>query len=147
MVESMVKGIVAVANLGGILIELNHIFHDLVSVAYLEMFEGILSISDSIERTKIGSKFIKEGSVGVLSCWQILRVWAEDVWFKPVEGGAGEKGDGVVDFVGICHKSSGSVIKVQLEGYNESLECLRVGAIKSIRFFDLGVDVVRLRVV
>ncbi len=26
-VESMAKGIVAVANLGGILIELNHIFH------------------------------------------------------------------------------------------------------------------------
>ena len=147
MVESMAKGIVAVANLGGILIELNRILHDSVSVAHPEMFEGILSISDSIKRTKIGSKFIKEGVVGVLPCWQILRVWAEDVWFKPVEGGAGEKGDGVVDFVGIRRKSSGSVIKVQLEGHNESLEFPRIGAIESIRLFDLGADVVRSRVI
>ncbi len=53
VVESMAKGIVAVANLRCILIELNHIFHDSVSVAHLEMFEGILGISDSIERTKL----------------------------------------------------------------------------------------------
>ncbi len=78
-VESMAKGIVAVANLGGIFIELNHIFHDLVSIVHPEMFEGILRISDSIKRTKIGLKFIKEGGVGVLPCWQIPRVWAEDV--------------------------------------------------------------------
>ncbi len=116
VVESMVKGIVTVANLGGgVLIELNHILHDSVSVAHPEMFEGILGISNSIERTKIGSKFVKEGGVGVLPCQQILWIWVEDVWFKPVEGGAGEKGNSVVDFTGIRHKSSGSVIKVQLE--------------------------------
>ncbi len=147
VVESMAKGIVTVANLGGILIELNHIFHDLVSVVHLEMFEGVLGISDSIERAKISSKFVKEGGVGVLPCRWIPWVWAEDVWFKPVEGGAGEEGDGIVDFVGIRRKSSGSVIKVQLEGDNESLEFLRVRAIESIRFFDLGADVVRSRVV
>ncbi len=139
-VESMVKGIVAVANLGGILIELNHIFHDSVSIAHPEMFEGI-------ERTKIGSKFVKEGGIGVLPCQRIPRIWVEDVWFKLVEGSAREKGDGVVDFVGIHRKSSGSVIKVQLEGHNKSLEFPWVGAIKSIRFFDLGADVVRSRVV
>ncbi len=65
-VESMVKGIVAVANLGGILIELNHILHDSLSVTHLEMFEGILSISNGIEGTKVGSGFVKEGSIGVL---------------------------------------------------------------------------------
>ncbi len=146
-VESIAKGIVTVANLGGILIELNHIFHDSVSVAHPEMFEGILSISDSISRTKIGSKFIKEGGIGVLPCRRIPRVWVEDVWFKPVEGGAGEKGDGIVDFVGIRRKSSGSVIKVQLEGHNESLEFPQVGAVESIRFFDLGADIIRSRVV
>ncbi len=58
-----------------------------------------------------------------------------------------EKGNGIVDFVGIHRKSSGSVIKVQLEGHNESLEFPWVGAVKSIRLFDLGVDVVRSRVV
>ncbi len=42
----------------------------------------------------------------------------EDVWFKPIKTGAREKRDGIVDVVGICHKSSGSVIKVQLEGDN-----------------------------
>ncbi len=136
-VESMAKEIVAVANLGGILIELNHIFHDSVSVMHPEMFKGVLGISDSIERAKIGSKFIKEGSIGVLPCQRILQVWAEDVWFKPVEGGAREEGDGVVDFVGIHCKSSGSVIKVQLKGDNESLEFLQVGAIKGIRFLNL----------
>ncbi len=59
-VESMVEGIVAIANLGGILIELNHVFHDSVSVAHLEMFEGILSISDGIERTKVSSKLSRK---------------------------------------------------------------------------------------
>ncbi len=147
VVDSMAKGIVTIANLGGILIELNHIFHDLVSVVHPEMFEGILGISDSIERTKIGSKFVKKDGVGVLPCWWVPWVWVEDVWFKPVEGGAREKGNGIVDFTGICHKSSGSVIKVQLEGDNESLEFPWVRAIKSIRFLDLGVDVVRSRVV
>ncbi len=78
---------------------------------------------------------------------QILRVWAEDVWFKPVESGAREKGNGIVDFVGIRCKCSGSVIKVQLEGHNESLEFPQVRAIESIRLFDLGADVVRSRVV
>ncbi len=147
MVENMVKGIVTVANLGGILIELNHVFHDSVSVTHLEMFESILSISDGIERTKVGSEFVKEGSIGVLPCLQIPWIWAEDVCFKPVEGGAGEKGTGVVDFTGIHCKSSGSVIKVQLEGDNESLEFPWVGAVKWIRFLDLGADVVRSRVV
>ncbi len=109
-VESMVKGIITIANLGGILIELNHVFHDSVSVMHLEMFEGILGISDGIERIKVGLEFIKEGSRGVLPCWWIPWVWAEDVWFKPVKSGAGEKENGVVDFVGIHHKSSGSVI-------------------------------------
>ncbi len=112
VVESMAKGIVTVAHLGGVLVELNHILHDSVSIAHLEMFEGILSIPDGIERTKVVSKFIKEGGVGVLLCWQIPQIWAEDVWFKPVEGGAGEDRNGVVDFTGICRKSSGSVIKV-----------------------------------
>ncbi len=63
-----------------------------------EMFEGILSISNSIERAKISLKFIKEGGIGVLPCRQIPWVWAEDVWFKPVKGSAGEEGDGIVDF-------------------------------------------------
>ncbi len=147
MVESMVKEIVAIANLGGILIELNHVLHDLVSVVHLEMFKGILSISDGIERTKIGSEFIKEGSVRVLPCQWIPRIWAEDIWFNPVKSSAREKGNGVVDFVGIHRKGSGSVIKVQLEGHNEGLEFLQVGAIESIRFFDLGADVVGSRVV
>ncbi len=74
-VESMAKGIVAVANLGGILIELNHILHDLVSVTHPEMFEGIFSISDGVEGTKVGSEFLKERSVGVLPCWRIPRIW------------------------------------------------------------------------
>ncbi len=110
-VESMANGIVTVANLGGILIELNHILHDLVSIAHLEMFKGILGISDSIKGTKVGSEFIEEGDIGVLPCRQILQIWAEDVWFKPVKGSAGEKGNGIVDFTGIhrkkqwvCHK-------------------------------------------
>ncbi len=147
MVESMAKGIVAVANLGGILIELNRILHDSVSVAHPEMFEGILSISDGIERTKVGLKFVKEGGIGVLPCWWISQIWVEDVWFKPVKSGAGEKGNGVVDFTGIYCKSSGFVIKVQLEGHNECLEFSWVRAIESIRFFDLGADVVRSRVI
>ncbi len=146
-VESMAKGIVAVANLGGILIELNHILHDLVSVTHPEMFEGIFGISDGIEGTKVGSEFLKERSVGVLPCRWILRIWAEDIWFKPVESGAGEEGNGIVDFVGIRCKCSGSVIKVQLEGHNESLEFPQVRAIKSIRLFDLGADIVGSRVI
>ena len=111
----MAKGIVAVANLGGILIELNHILHDSVSITHPEMFKGIFGISDGVEGTKVGSEFLKERSVGILPCRQIPRVWAEDVWFKPVESGAGEEGNGVVDFVGVRRKCSGSVIKVQLE--------------------------------
>ncbi len=75
-VETMAKGIVAVANLGGILIELNHILHDLVSVTHPEMFEGIFGISDGIEGTKVGSEFLKERSVGILPCQRIPRVWA-----------------------------------------------------------------------
>ena len=71
----------------------------------------------------------------------------EDVWFKPVKSGAGKEGDGVVDFTGIHRKSSGSVIKVQLKGDNESLELPWVGAVKGIRFFDLGTDVVGSRIV
>ncbi len=143
----MVKGIVAIANMGGILVELNHVLHDSVSVAHLGMFEGILGISDGIKRTKVGSEFIKESSVGVLLCRWIPQIWAEDVWFKPVKSGARKEGDGIVDFVGICRKSSGSVIKVQLEGHNESLEFPQVGAVKSIRLLDLGVDVVGSRIV
>ncbi len=146
-VESMAKEIVAIANLGGILIELNHILHDSVSVTHSEMFEGIFGISDGIKGTKVGSEFLKEHSIGVLPCRQILWIRAEDIWFKPVESGAGEEGNGIVDFVGICRKCSGSVIKVQLEGDNESLEFLRVRAVESIRLFDLGVDIVRSRVV
>ncbi len=71
----------------------------------------------------------------------------EDIWFKPVESGAGEEGNGKVDFVGIHRKCSGSVIKVQLEGHNESLDFPWVGAIESIGLFDLGADVVRSRVI
>ncbi len=78
-VESMTKGIVIIAHLGGILVELNHILYDSVSIMHPEMFKGILSISNSIERTKVGSKFIKEGGVGVLPCWWISQIWAEDV--------------------------------------------------------------------
>ncbi len=136
-VESMVKGIVAVANLGGVLVELNHILHDSVSVVHPEIFEGILSISDGIKGTKVGLEFVEEGDVGVLPCRWVLRIWGEDVWFKPVEGGARETGNGIVDFTGICCKCGGSVIKVQLEGDNESLEFPQVGAIKSIRFLTL----------
>ncbi len=146
-VEGMAKGIVTVTDLGGILIELNHVFHDSVSVAHPEMFKSIFGISNGIKGAKVGLEFVKKGSVGVLPCWQILQIWAEDVWFKPVEGGAREKGNGVVDFTGIHRKSSRSVIKVQLEGDNESLEFLWVGALKSIRFLNLGADVVRSRVV
>ncbi len=111
------------------------------------MFEGIFSISDGVKGTKVGSEFLKEGSIGILPCRQIPRIWAEDIWFKPVESGAREEGNGIVDFVGIRHKCSGSVIKVQLEGHNEILEFLRVRAVKSIRLFDLGADVVRSRVI
>ncbi len=146
-VESMAKGIVAVANLGGILIELNHILHDLVSVTHPEMFKGIFGISDGVKGTKVGSEFLKERSIGVLPCQQIPWIRAEDIWFKPVESGAREEGNGVVDFVGIHRKCNGSVIKVQLEGHNESLEFLRVRAIESIRLFDLGADIVRSRVI
>ncbi len=146
-VEDMAKGIVVVADLGGVLIELNHVFHDSVSVMHPEMFESILGISNGIKGTKVGLEFIEESSVGVLPCRQIPRIWVEDVWFKPVKGGAGEKENGVVDFTSIRRKSSGSVIKVQLEGNNKSLEFPWVGAIKSIRFLDLGADVVRSRVV
>ncbi len=146
-VESMAKGIVAVANLGGILIELNHILYDSVSIMHLEMFEGIFGISNGVEGTKVGSEFLKECSIGVLPCRRILRVRAEDIWFKPVESSAREEGNGVVDFVGIRHKCSGSVIKVQLEGDNESLGFPWVGAVESIRLFDLGADIVRSRVI
>ncbi len=134
-VESMAKGIVAVANLGGILIELNHVLHDSVSITHPEMFEGIFGISDG------------EDSIGILPCRRIPRIRAEDVWFKPVESGAREEGNGIVDFVGIRRKCSGSVIKVQLEGHNESLEFPRVGAVESIGLFDLGADIVRSRVI
>ncbi len=106
MVESMAKGIVAVTDLGGVLIELNHVFHDSVSIAHPEMFKSILSISNDIEGTKVGSKFVKEGGVGVLPGRQIPQIWVEDIWFKPVEGGAGEKENGIVDFVGIHCKCS-----------------------------------------
>ncbi len=133
-VESVVKEIIAIANLGGILTELNHVLHDLVSGAHSEMFKGILSISDGIKRTKVGSEFIKEGGIGVLPCQQIPWLWAEDVWFNPVEGSAREKGNGVVDITGICRKSSESVIKVQLEEDNESFEFPQVRAVKSLRF-------------
>ncbi len=122
VVESMVKGIIAIANLGGILIELNHIFHDSVSIAHPEMFKGILGISDSIKRTEIGSKFVKEGGVGVLPCWQIPRIWVEEVWFKPVKGGAREKGNGVVDFTGIHRKSSGLSLKFN---WRETMKAMR----------------------
>ncbi len=111
------------------------------------MFEGIFGISDGIEGTKVGSEFLKEGSVGILPCRRIPWIRAEDVWFKPVESGAREEGNGIVDFVGIHRKCSGSVIKVQLEGHNESLEFPRFGAIESIGLFDLGADVVRSRVI
>ncbi len=141
------KGIVAVANLGGILVELNHILHDSVSVTHPEMFEGIFGISDGIKGAKVGSEFLKERSIGVLPCRQIPQIRAEDIWFKPVESGAGEEENGIVDFVGIRCKCSGSVIKVQLEGHNESLEFPQFGAVESIRLFDLGADVVRSRVI
>ncbi len=39
-VEGMATGIVTVANLGGVFVELNHILHDPVSVMHLEMFES-----------------------------------------------------------------------------------------------------------
>ncbi len=71
VVESMAKGIVAVANLGGIFIELNHILHDSVSVTHPEMFKGIFGISNGVEGTKVGSEFLKERSVGVLPCRRI----------------------------------------------------------------------------
>ncbi len=61
--DGMAEGIIAVANLGGVLIELNHVLHDSVSVAHPEMFKGVLSISDGIERAKISSKFVKESSI------------------------------------------------------------------------------------
>ncbi len=71
MVEGMAEGIITVANLEGTLIELNHALHDSVSVMHLEMFEGILSISNGIKRTKVGLEFVKEGGIGVLPSWQI----------------------------------------------------------------------------
>ncbi len=73
--ESMMEGIITIANLGGILIELNHVLYDSVSIVHLEMFKGILSISDGIKRTKVSSEFIKESSVRVLPCWWILQIW------------------------------------------------------------------------
>ncbi len=78
-VEGMAEGIVAVTNFGGILIELNHILHDLVSIVHPEMFKSILSISDSIEGSEIDMEFVKEGSVRVLPCQRILWIWMEDV--------------------------------------------------------------------
>ncbi len=91
VVEGMTEGIIAVTDLGGILIELNHILHDSVSVVHPGMFEGILSIFNSIKKTKVGSEFVKKGSIRVLPCQQIPWVWMEDVWFKPVKSGAGKK--------------------------------------------------------
>ncbi len=147
MVESMMEGIIAVANLGGVLIELNHILHDLVFIGHLEMFQGVLGISNGIKGAKVGSEFIEESGIRVLPCWQIPWIWMENVWFKPVKSSARKERDGIVDFIGIHHKCSESVIKVQLKGDNESLEFLQVRAIKSIRFFDLGADVVGSRIV
>ncbi len=147
VVEGIAEGIITVANLRGILIKLNYILHDLVSVMHPKMFESILSISDGIKRTKVGLEFIKECSIRVLPCWQISQIWMEDIWFKSVKSSAEKKRDGIVDFTGICCKCSGSVIKVQLEGDNESLEFSWVQAIKSIRFFDFGVNVVGSRIV
>ncbi len=43
-VESMAKGIVAIANLGGILIELNHVFDDLASVALMCSVTGSMQM-------------------------------------------------------------------------------------------------------
>ncbi len=71
----------------------------------------------------------------------------DDVWFKSVKSGAEKKRDGIVDFTGISHKCSGSVIKVQLKGDNEGLELSQIRAIESTRFFDLGTDVVGSRIV
>ncbi len=62
-VEGMAEGIVAIINLGGILVELNHILHDLISVMHLVMFQGILSISNGIKRAEVGSEFVKEGGI------------------------------------------------------------------------------------
>ncbi len=146
-VEGMMEGIVAATNLGCILVELNHILHDLVSVAHLTMFQGILGISDGIERAKIGLEFVKECSIRVLPCQQVLQIGTEDVWSKPVKSSAGKEKDGVVDFTGICCKGSGSIIKVQLKGDNESIKLSQIRAIKGIRFFDLGMDVVGSRIV
>ncbi len=127
--------------------KLNHILHNLVSIVHLEMFKGILRVSNGIKRTKVGSEFLKESSVTVFLCQQIPQIWMEDVCFKPVKSSAREKRNSVVDFTGICHKSSGSVIKIQLEGANESLEFPWVGAIQSVTFFDFSADVIGLRFV
>ncbi len=118
----MMEGIVAVANLGGVLIKLNHILHNPVTVAHPEMFKSILGSSNGMKRSKVHSEFVKESGIGVLPHQWILQIWMEDVWFEPVKSGTGEKGNDVVDFVGIRRKGSGSVVKVQLEGDNESLE-------------------------
>ncbi len=146
-VEGMAEGIITVANLRGILIELNHILHDSVSIIHLEMFKGIFSISNGIERTKVVSEFIEKCGIGVLLCQQIPQIRMEDGGCKPVKSSARKEGDSILDFAGICCKSSGSVIKVQLEGDNKSLEFLQVRTIKSVQFFDLGTDGVRSRIV
>ncbi len=73
-VESMAEGIVAITNLGCVLVELDHILHDSVSVMHPEMFQGILGISDGIKGAKIGSEFIKEGGVRVLPCRRFHRL-------------------------------------------------------------------------
>ncbi len=48
VVEGMTERIIAIINLRGVLVELNHILYDLVSVTQSEMFKSILGVSDSV---------------------------------------------------------------------------------------------------
>ncbi len=89
MVSYIILDASAKSMVEGILVELNHILHDLVPVTHPEMFKGILGISNGIKRFGVGLEFVKEGSIGILPCWWIPWIQIENVQFKPVKCGAG----------------------------------------------------------
>ena len=121
-VKSMVEGIVTIAYGSSVLVEMDYILHNPVSIMHPKVFEFIFSISDGIEWTKVSPEFRKEGGIGICPSRRIGVVRMEDIWFKPVEGHTGEERDHLVDFGGVHVECVRPVIKVQLEGNNEHLQ-------------------------